>query len=244
MQFRENTPVYTADGQEVGAIDRVVINPETTEVSHIVVRQGWLFTEDKVVPTEWVDQATADQVRLRADVDNLDESPAFEETHYLPYEDGYGADGGNATTSANHAAYAGGGDARPYYPYPPIGATWPGYYGAFGYGAYAHPMGYYAAGIDTDQPYTVETERNIPEGAIALRQGATVVDKHGDQVGTMERVFTDDETQQVTHMLITEGWIFKEKHLVPTYWIRDATDEEVQLKVDADFLKRLPAYRS
>lgn len=239
MQFRENTPVYTADGQEVGAIDRVVINPETTEVSHVVVRQGWLFTEDKVVPTAWIDQATGEQVRLRADIDSLDELPPFEETHYLPYDDSYGADGGNATAGANRAAYAGGGYARPYYPYPPIGAAWPGYYGAYGYGAYAYPGGYYAA-----ESYAVETERNIPEGTIALKQGAAVVDKHGDQVGTVARVFTDDETQQVTHLLITEGWIFQEKHLVPTYWIREATDEEVQLKVDADFLKRLPPSRA
>lgn len=239
MQFRENTPVYTADGQEVGAIDRVVINPATTEVSHVVVRQGWLFTEDKVVPTAWIDQATGEQVRLRADIDSLDELPPFEETHYLPYDDASRADGGNATADANRSAYTGG-YARPYYPYPALGAAWPGYYG---YGAYGYPMGYYAAGTYADQPYTVETERNIPEGAIALQQGATVVDKHGDQVGTVARVFTDDETQQVTHLLIAEGWLFKEKHLVPTYWISEATDEEVQLKVDADFLKRLPAYR-
>ena len=82
MQFRENTPVYTADGEEVGTIDRVVIEPESKEVTHVVVRQGWLFTEDKVLSTDLIEQATADQVRLRADSKHLDELPHFEETHY------------------------------------------------------------------------------------------------------------------------------------------------------------------
>lgn len=232
MQFRENTPVYTADGQQVGTIDRVVIDPASKEVSHVVVRQGWLFTEDKVVPTAFIDRATADQVRLRNDVEDLEELPHFEETYYVPYDESNSA-------ATNTPAYATGGYARPYYPYPPIGAAWPGYYGAYG----AYPMGYYGAGAYPGKPYAVETERNIPQGSIALKEGANVVDSHGDQVGSVARVFTDDETQQVTHLLIAEGWLFQEKHLVPTYWIRDVTDEEVQLKVDADFLKRLPAYQ-
>lgn len=232
MQFRENTPVYTADGQEVGTIDRVIIDPATKEVSHVVVRQGWLFTEDKVVPTEMIDQATADQVRLRGDAEHLDELPPFEERYYVPYD---------ATTSGTAAStpYVAPGYARPYYPYPPIGAAWPGYFGAYG----SYPMGYYAAGPYPGKPYAVETERNIPQGTIALKEGAKVVDSHGDQVGSVARVFTNDETHQVTHLLIAEGWLFPDKRLVPTYWIRDVTDEEVALKVDADFLKGLPEYR-
>lgn len=236
MQFRENTPVYTADGQDVGTIDRVVIDPESKEVTHVVVRQGWFFTEDKVLSTDLIDQATAEQVRLRADVENLDELPPFEETHYLPYEDSYGTElHGSATTAATAPT---GGYARPFYAYPPVGAAWPGYYGAYGY-----PMGYAAAGAAVGQPYTVETERNIPEGTVALKEGASVVDSNGKQVGSVARVFTDDETQHATHLLVSNGWIFKEKHVVPINWINNVRDDQVTLKVNADFVRRLPEYR-
>jgi sporulation protein YlmC with PRC-barrel domain len=234
MQFRENTPVYTADGQEVGAIDRVVIDPETQAVTHVVIRQGWLFTEDKVAPVALIDQATADQVRLRADAGNLDDLPDFEETHYQPYTDAANTTPADNTTTAAALTNPVGGYARPLYAYPPVGVAMPGY----------DPMGDYAMAAYIASQYPVEIERNIPDGSIALKEGADVVDSNGKPVGRVARVFTDDETQQVTHLLVAEGWLFQEKRLVPTSWIREVADEEVQLKVDADFLRGLPEYRA
>lgn len=55
MQFKQGTHVYTIDGKDVGAIDRVVLDPKTDEVTHVVVRRGWLFSEDKVVPISSAD---------------------------------------------------------------------------------------------------------------------------------------------------------------------------------------------
>lgn len=77
MQFKQGTHVYTTDGKDVGAIDRVVLDPRTDEVTHVVVRRGWLFTEDKVVPIDLIDQAVAEQVQLRSDVRDLDRLPEF-----------------------------------------------------------------------------------------------------------------------------------------------------------------------
>ena len=33
MQFKQGTHVYTSDGQDVGTVDRVVLDPQTNEVS-------------------------------------------------------------------------------------------------------------------------------------------------------------------------------------------------------------------
>src|SRR6266508_78335 len=119
MQFRDGVTVYTADGQAVGKIDRVVINPHTNEVSHVVVRRGVFFTEDKVVPTTLIATATEDGVWLRAPVTKLDALPRFEETYYIP----------PGETADYPAGYA-----RPLLWYPPIGAAWPGYYSSdYGY---------------------------------------------------------------------------------------------------------------
>lgn len=217
MQFKEGAPVVTADGRNVGAIDRVVINPETQAVSHLVVRQGWLFTEDHVLPVEMIDTASADEVRLRANSD-LTDLPLFEETYYAPYDE---IPGQLADATPDHA--------RPYYWYPPVGAGWVGYTP----GTPAYP----AIG------YPVRTERNIPEGTVALREGAQLVTTDGKHVGTIERIFTDDQTKQATHLLIAEGWLFTTKKVVPSNWIKGVTDEEVQLNVDATFLERLPEYQ-
>lgn len=233
MQFRKNSTVYTADGKQVGVIDRVVIDPGTQEVSHIIVRRGWLFAEDKVVPMAWVDEATAEQVRLRSDVKNLDELPRFEETHYVAYDaDEETTTPGStpATDAATATEYV-----QPYYAYPPVGVAWPGFY--------SDPLGAYALGAYPAQGYKVEVERNIPEGTVALREGATVVDNRGEQVGTVARIVIDDKSQQATHLLVSEGWIFREQRLIPLNWVKEVTDDEVQLQVSADFLKRLPERR-
>lgn len=236
MQFRKNSAVYTADGKQVGVIDRVVIDPGTQEVSHVIVRHGWLFTEDKVVPMAWVAAETADEVRLRNDITNLDALPRFEETHYATYDTDEAATPGSTpatdttTTTNTTTEYV-----QPYYAYPPIGVAWPGFY--------SDPLGAYALGAYPAQGYKVEVERNIPEGTIALREGATVVDNRGEQVGTVARIMIDDKSQQATHLLITEGWIFREQRLIPLNWVKEVRDEEVQLQVSADFLKRLPERR-
>jgi uncharacterized protein YrrD len=84
MQFKKNTGVYTPDNQQVGRIDRVVIDPRTTEVTHIVVRKGMLLTEDKVVPFDLVMGATEDRVTLQNI--RLEALPDFEEKQYIPLD--------------------------------------------------------------------------------------------------------------------------------------------------------------
>jgi uncharacterized protein YrrD len=210
MQFKDGTNVYTADGDQVGRIDRVVIDPRTKEVSHVVVRKGLLFTEDKVVPLELIAGATEDMVTLRDDAGDLDVLPHFEESHYVPMSE---AD--QATTYAP-------GYASPVYWYPPFGGAW--------YGAPVYP----------EVTYTTRTEQNIPEGTVGLKEGAKVVSADGDHVGNVERIFTTGD--RATHMLISQGLLFKEKKLIPTLWISTITEDEVKLGVNSGMLERLPAY--
>jgi hypothetical protein len=40
-------------------------------------------------------------------------------------------------------------------------------------------------------PYVVKTERQIPEGTVALEEGAKVIGSDGEHVGKIERIFTD-----------------------------------------------------
>ena len=93
MQFKDGTAVFTSTGEEVGHIDRVVIDPGTKEVTGIVVRKGFLFTEDKVVPISLIAAATDERVTLREDAGDLQALPDFEETHYIAYDDERARDG-------------------------------------------------------------------------------------------------------------------------------------------------------
>lgn len=243
MQFKKDAPVYTADEQQVGAIERVVLDPQTNEVSHLVIRQGWLFTEDKVAPIEFVDTATAERIQLRSGIKNLDQLPQFEEVYYIPYDENAAQapttsqdaqlDADAAATGADDKAttttYTTVTDAFSLYGYPPLGLAWP-----------EHDLGYYGY---LDELYTVKVKRHIPTGAVALKEGSAVVDSQGERVGSVKRIFTNEDTGQVTHLLIAEGWLFKEERLLPFDWVKTVGEDEVQLYVKTDVLNRLPAHQ-
>jgi len=65
IQFQKDASVLTANGQQFGTLERVVLNPENKVVTDIVVRTGTLFNKaDKVVPVEYVVETTESQVVL------------------------------------------------------------------------------------------------------------------------------------------------------------------------------------
>jgi uncharacterized protein YrrD len=210
MEFKDGAKVYMADGDLAGSIDRVVIDPHTKTVTHVVVRKGFLFTEDKVVPLDLVAGTTEDLVTLREDAGDLDALPLFEESHYVPLDD--------VDKPASYSAD----NASPIYWYPPFGGAW--------YGAPVYP----------EVAYMTRTEQNIPEGTVGLKEGAKVVSADGVHVGDVERVFTVGD--QATHLLISQGLLFKENKLIPTTWVSSITEDEVTLSINARMLERLPAY--
>jgi uncharacterized protein YrrD len=214
MQFTEGAKVVTADGERVGTIDRVILKPDTKEVTHLVVQKGFLFTEDKVVPMSLVGPATEERVTLREDAGDLEKLPDFQEAHYVP------ADRGKRPTSAEDRA-------RSLYWYPPSGAWWE----IGGYANYAKPA------------YVVETKKNIPEGTVAVQEGAKVIGSDGEHIGDIERIFTDPLEDRATHLLIAEGLILKEKRLIPTGWMSTVLEDEVHLSVDSQFVESLPEYQ-
>jgi len=80
VQFHKNMAVLTANGQEVGSLDRVVFSPESKMVTHIVVRTGSLLNKtDKVVPIDFVTRTTDNQIILLDEAGDLASFPPFEE---------------------------------------------------------------------------------------------------------------------------------------------------------------------
>ncbi len=87
LQIKNNAEVALTDGTAVGRVDRVVIDPRTRELSHIVVRKGLLFKVDKVVPVAWIIDAAEEGVTLRAQPEDMDALPEFEAERYVRVSD-------------------------------------------------------------------------------------------------------------------------------------------------------------
>lgn len=180
----------------------------------------------------------ADRIQLRRDLKNLDQLPPFEEVSYIPYD-------GAATTappqpstadetketddSATTTTYTKIADAFSLYGYPPIGLGWPD----MNLGYYGYP----------DELYKVKVKRHIPTGTVALQEGAVVVDSQGQRVGTIRQIMINEQTKEATHLLIAEGWLFREERLVPINWVKGVAEDEVQLHVKTDLLNQLPPHQ-
>jgi len=216
MQFMEGASVYDVNDQQVGRISHVVMNPDSGEVTHVIVRQGLIFTEDKVVPIELFKNTSQDRATLRSTVDKIDELPKFEETEYIPAE----------------AAVEAGIPAPTY----PLVNTY------YWYPAGAYPVGGPLGAPYADRRYVPITEKNIPEGTIALQEGARVFSVDDKHVGNIDNVIVDPDTSHVTHLVISQGLLFKSKKVVPAFWVKHTLEDEVYLTVTADFLTDLPDY--
>jgi uncharacterized protein YrrD len=228
MQLKKGASVLSADKHDVGRIDRVVVDPRTNEITHIVVRKGFLLTEDKVIPVHLIERSTEDDVTLSSEAERLEGLPQFEEAYYIPI-DGRQTGRSAAQQAADQAAQEVG-YATALYPYPPPGMISTGYPSYFGTVNYMTPM-------------VVETRRNIPEGTIAIKEGARVMSADNQHVGDVERVFAEPNRDQVTHFLISRGLLLKESKLVPIAWVKSFGENEIQLVVDAGLLDRVPAYQ-
>jgi uncharacterized protein YrrD len=218
MQFKDGTPVYTAGGDEAGRISRVVFDPVTKEVTHIVVRQGLLFTEDKVIPVDMLESADSESAVMRSYTGDPDDLPNFEETYYVPAERVYEG------TIADPVDTAG-----TLYMYPPVGM-------------FSYSAGLARGVYPTERRYMESTRQNIPENTLALKEGAQVLNLDDEVVGHIESIIIDEETGFVTHVVISQGFLFTRSKLIPASWLQSLDEDSMLLVVDTDLVNGLPDY--
>lgn len=219
MELKEGMGVFTPGGEEVGRVNRFVLDPATNEVTHIVIQKGWLLPEDKVVPFGMVGTAAEDRLVLSGDVGNFDELPPFEERQFIRAA---GERPDDPTPAAD-----------PRYQYTPAYYWYPAQsnigFPGIGLGHYAWPGG--------------EKKRNIPEDTVPLKEGTNIVSADGKHVGDVERLFLEEGSGQVTHFVVSQGMLFKDRKLIPVHWVKSVEENSIYLGVSSELLERLPAYQ-
>jgi uncharacterized protein YrrD len=218
IELKEGMSVITPSGEEVGKINRFILDPATNEVTHVVIQKGWLLTEDKVVPFQMI-SSDEDHIVLEEEIDSFDQLPSFEETHFVRATD----------DDPNQLGPSGG----------PVYQHTPGYYWYP-----AHPgIGYSGLAPGYEAWPVAETKRNIPDNTVPLKEGTDVISSDGEHVGDVERLFLNQDSNRTTHFLISQGLLFKDRKLVPMDWVSSIEEDKVHLAVPARLLQRLPAYQ-
>ena len=204
IQLQKHAHVLASNAQEVGSLERVVLNPETKVITHIVVRMGALFNKaDKIVPMEMVTDTTEDLVVLDADVTTVEGMPPFEERQIISEE----REAAEVSAEVELPVLLG-----------------------------ESPVSLLLA-PDSGETYTTEMVQNIPEGTVAMKQGAKVISADGEHLGNVERVLADASVAQITHLMISRGILTKEVKLIPTKWILKIGEDNVYLNENKDSIE-------
>ncbi len=205
MEFREGVPVYAPDGRHVGKVDYVVVDPASRRVTHIVIRQGHLLPEDKVIGVEQLSTTTEERIVLASEPENL---PPFEESHYVPLDEGTRRQWG-------------------------IGSGVPLLWGGW-------------MGGDSTPLWEIAGERitrNIPEGDVAVPEGARVEDANGEHIGHVHELVTDPKSGRITYLVIEAGHLWgKHTKAIPVNWVSTFGEGQVSLAVGVKTLDKVPAH--
>lgn len=216
MHFKENARIVTSKLENVGRLDRVVVDPKTEAITHLIVKKGFLFTEDRVISSDDVDTTTEDMVVLKKGASHPDTYPRFEETEYVPM--------GSLEDFKNQSSQK----ARKLLWYHRT-VLLPGDPGQNPYPA------------DADKPlFDKKKRRNIPENAVALEEGAAVLDTNGKKLGEIQDIFAEGDDFKVTHILVASGWIKNETKLIPAVWVKDMFEASVRLYLSKATFENLP----
>ena len=179
-QFQQNAGVFAVNGQRLGQLERVVFDPETRVITHIVVSHGGLVDkEQRVVPIDLVAETTENQIALRSEAEDLGALPVFEMPHYVPKSEQAPEPSGSDIAAVPNPPYGTPMIAVPARPLPPDQVS--------------------------DQVVATQTDRNIPHGTVAMKEGARVITREGKEAGEVERVVADSQIGQITHLLISSG---------------------------------------
>src|SRR5215212_8787456 len=169
MRLTKGADVYSSTGEKLGAVDRVIIDPNTKEVTHLVISKGFLFTTNKIIGIDMVNPGDDERISLLSSGDDLDKFQDFADSHYVILDQT-----DNPTQDIPAATW-----------YPPTEYAW--WRSAPGMAYPPMPL------------FVRKMEQNIPEGTVALEEGAKVTSKDGQHVGNVAEVYVDKEDNRATH---------------------------------------------
>ena len=75
-----------------------------------------------------------------------------------------------------------------------------------------------------------------------MKENSKVISSDGEHVGDVERLFVETDLNRVTHLVITQGLLFKKRKIIPAHWVKFSEEDKVHLVVSSKLLERLPIY--
>ncbi|MCC7106909.1 MAG: PRC-barrel domain-containing protein [Chloroflexi bacterium] len=211
MRVELGSRVRTRDGENIGTIDKLILDPVSGEVKCAVVRKGRILSNDVEVPIEAITTGAGDAVEIAYTRDETDRLPRFVESSYTSSPSDY--------TSP--------------YGYPIGGVLWPtGYVG---------PLPSAVWGLDDDRSVdrdetALMRERDLTNAVVG--EGSDVRSYDDEKVGEVHRIEFDTATGRPTRLVMRKGFLFTHDVELPADVIQSVDDGTVLLKLVKEEVER------
>ncbi len=178
--------VRTKDGQDVGTIDQLILDPASGDIKSAVVHKGIFLPRDVQIPVEVFDREIDDAIQITYSADQVDQLPPFYESDYT------------RVPPSDYAMPAG---------YAMENLYWPT--GAFGLAPAAPvaipptPM----AGADVGQDVDIAPSQKDIENAV-VGKDSVVQSRDGGIVGYVHDLVFDPQSQHLVSIVVRKGLIF------------------------------------
>ena len=215
MKIELGAKVATMDGDEIGTIDKLILDPDGGDIHAIVVHKGLLFGRDVEIPIDEIVGLRGGVARIRYTRADLDSLPTFHEGSYT------------TPPPERSSEFASG------YGYPAGSLLWPSSWsGPVSGELYGHD----AIGEVADEVAAIHHEQDL--GNAVVKEGSTVKSRDGEKLGEVHKLVFDAQTARPTMLVIRKGFLFTEDVEVPASLISSVDDDVVYLDVRHDELER------
>jgi len=194
-----------------GELSRIITDPATRKMTHLVVKQKHRQQDDRLVPIELVDM-TAGDISLRCTLAEFDELEPAEEVDLVEGDD-YGGGYGGAESVQGY-----------------------GNVGSMGVGGSVSGTG---VGTGIGHRTRTVTHHVVPLGEAELVPGEHVHAVDGE-IGQVLGFIVDPDDQRVTHVLLKEGHLWGRKEVAIPVSAVTAIDEGIRLNLTKKQVEDLP----
>jgi len=210
MQVALGAKVETADGKQIGTIDKLILEPDSSDVHTVVVKKGFLFPDDIEIDLDAIVGQQDGVVQIRYTERQLGDLPRFSEDSYT------------TPPPERTAAYA------DRFDYPETAFLWPARGAA---SADADLYGRDAVGDVGDEVRVMHLEQDVSNAVIEV--GSDVRSRDDKSVGKVHRVLFDPTNGRPTALVIRKGMLFTEDVELSADLIASIDDQVVYLNVNA-----------
>jgi len=205
--------VRSSDGQDIGVVDRLIMDPAKNEVTSVVLRKGAWLPRDVEAPIGDLRPGQNSEYAITLTAQEIQNLPEFHDANYV--------------TPPSDFALAPG--------FTPGSIYWPA---GMMMGA---PRNVPGMGQEPDPTMGMAVENEVDSAlsreawdTAVIRKGSTVTGRDGKNVGKVEDVSFDSKTGELTGLVVRSGLLMHTDRPLDPSLIASVDEGVVYLKVDSD----------